>query len=41
MPSGESDYYKNAEKNMDEIITKIDEVCIKIRDRIGIIKVNN
>lgn len=35
----ESDYFKNAEKNIDEIISKIDSVCLKIRDRIGIVKV--
>jgi len=34
----ESDYFKNAENNMDEIIEKIDIICIKIRDRIGLLK---
>lgn len=41
MPPKESEYYKNAERNMDEIISKIDNVCLKIRDRIGLLKIKN
>lgn len=41
MPPRESEYYKNAERNMDEIISKIDTVCLKIRDRIGLLKIKN
>lgn len=41
MPKREHEYYKNAEKNMDEIIANIDNVCLKIRDRIGLLKINN
>jgi hypothetical protein len=41
MPSKESTYYINAEKNMAEIIAKIDNVCLMIRDRIGILKIKS
>lgn len=34
----ESEYYENAEKNMNSIIEKIEIVCIIIRTRIGILK---
>lgn len=33
--------YKNAEKNIEEISTEIEKVCLKIRDRIGLLKVKN
>lgn len=41
MPPRESKYYRNAEKNMDEIIAKIDNVCLQIRDRIGLLRIKN
>lgn len=41
MPSSELEYYKHGEKNMDEIISRIDIICDKIRHRIGILKIEN
>lgn len=39
MPKSEEDYYNNAEKHMDLIISRIDTICTLIRKRIGVIKV--
>ncbi|MCD8455184.1 hypothetical protein LNJ08_12365 [Tenacibaculum finnmarkense genomovar ulcerans] len=33
--------YKNAKKNIDKITSNIDEICLKIRDRIGLLKLKN
>lgn len=37
----EENYFKEADINMDLIITEIDNVCLKIRERIGIITITN
>jgi len=34
------DYYENGKKNIEEMTSKIEEICNKIRERIGLLKVN-
>jgi hypothetical protein len=37
----ELEYFKNAEKNIDLILSKIEKVCLEIRDRIGTLQIKN
>ncbi len=37
----ELEYYKNGEKNIDLILSKIEKVCLEIRDRIGTLQIKN
>ena len=35
----EKDYFKDTNLNMDSIIKVIDNICLKIRERIGVVSV--
>ena len=33
------EYYENGKRNIEEMVSKIEEICNKIRERIGLLKV--